>query len=180
MKICVFAPDLPYPPNRGERADVWRRILALRALGHQLMLVCLVEPDGHPLAPAAADLAAVDAVVAQRFSFPMRRNAWRTLSQLAMAWRTSWHAATRMPVADEQRQLQVLLDDFAPDRLWLDGTWFGRVVLVALQRGQARLAYPSHNIEHQYLARQADVVRVGATGWRSAWRAGAWAASSGN
>ncbi len=172
MKICVLAPDLPYPPNRGGRADVWRRILALRALGHQLMLVCLVEPDGHPLAPAAADLAAVDAVVAQRFSFPMRRSAWRTLRQLAMAWHTPWHAATRVPSAAEQRQLQVQLDDFAPDLLWLDGPWFGPVVLSALQRGQARLAYRSHNIEHQYLARQAAV----ALRWRDrlAWRAACW------
>lgn len=172
MKICVFAPDLPYPPNRGGRADVWRRILALRVLGHEVALVCLVEPDGHPLAPTAADLEAVDAVVAQRFSFPMRRSAWRTLRQLAMAWHTPWHAATRVPEAAEQSQLQAMLDDFAPDVLWLDGPWFGRVVLAALQRRQARLAYRSHNIEHQYLARQADV----ALRWRDqlAWRMACW------
>lgn len=172
MNICVFAPDLPYPPNRGGRADVWRRILALRALGHQVMLVCLVEPEGHPLAPAAADLAAVDAVVVQRFSFPMRRSAWRTLRQLLMALHTPWHAATRVPAAVEQLQLQSMLDGFTPDLLWLDGPWFGRVVLAALQRGPARLAYRSHNIEHQYLARQAAV----ALRWRDrlAWRMACW------
>jgi len=172
MNICVFAPDIPYPPNRGGRADIWRRILALRLLGHQVMLVCLVEHDG-PLAPSAADLAAVDAVVTARFCFPMRRGHWRTLRQLALAWRTPWHAATRVPLRNERRQLWVLLDGFAPDLMWLDGPWFGHLVLQALARfSRARLAYRSHNIEHQYLARQAAV----AMRWRDqiAWRMACW------
>ena len=172
MKICVFAPDIPYPPHGGGRADIWRRILALRMLGHQVMLVCLVEPDG-PLAPSAADWAAVDAVVAARFSFPMRRGPWRTLRQLAMAWHTPWHLATRVPLPAERQQLWALMDRFAPDLLWLDGPWFGRLVLQALaRRSSTQLAYRSHNIEHQYLARQAAV----ALRWRDqlAWRMACW------
>jgi glycosyltransferase involved in cell wall biosynthesis len=173
MNLCVFSPDLPYPPNRGGRADVWRRILGLRALGHQVMLVCLVEPAGHPLAPSAAELAAVDAVVAARFSFPMRRNPWRMLRQVALAWHTPWHAATRVPLHAEQQRLQAMLDDFAPDVLWLDGPWFGRLVLDVLACGcKARLAYRSHNIEHEYLWRQAAVaLRLRD---RLAWRMACW------
>ena len=180
MNICVFAPDLPYPPNRGGRADVWRRILALRALGHQVMLVCLVEPEGHPLAPAAADLAAVDAVVVQRFSFPMRRSVWRTLRQLAMAWRTPWHAATRVPSATEQRQLQAMLADFAPDLLWLDGPWFGRAVLAALQRRPPGWPTARTTSSTSICLGRPTWRCAGATSWRGAWRAGAWPASSGN
>ena len=173
MKFCVFSPDLPYPPNRGGRADVWRRILGLRALGHRVMLVCLVEPAGHPLAPSAAELAAVDAVVAARFSFPMRRSPWRMVRQLALAWHTPWHAATRVPLGAERQRLQAMLDDFAPDVLWLDGPWFGRVVLDVLARGcRARLAYRSHNIEHQYLWRQAAVAMRLRD--RLAWRMACW------
>lgn len=171
MKICVFSPDVPYPADRGGRADVWRRILAMRALGHQVMLVCLHEPDG-PLAPSVQDLAAVDAVVAQRFLFPMRRSPWRTLRQLALAWHTPWHAATRVPSVDEQRRLWAQLAAFAPDLLWLDGPWFGRTVLHWLQQQPTALAYRSHNIEHQYLRRQAAVAVNRRD--RLAWRMACW------
>lgn len=171
LRIAVFAPDMPYPPNRGGRADVWRRILALRALGHQVMLVCLHESAG-PLAPSVADLAAVDAVVAQRFMFPMRRGPWRTLRQLALAWHTPWHAATRVPTSAERLQLWAQLDDFAPDLLWLDGPWFGRVVLARQAVRRLPLAYRSHNVEHQYLQRQAAAaVRLRD---RLAWRMACW------
>lgn len=173
MRIVIFAPDLPYPPNRGGLADVWRRILGMRALGHEVILVCLVEPAGHPLAPSAADLAAVDAVVSTRFSFPMRRGPWRTLRRLALAWRTPWHAGTRVPVRAEREHLQSMLTAFAPDVLWLDGPWFGRVVLDMLGHlPRARLAYRSHNIEHQYLWRQAAVAMRLRD--RMAWRMACW------
>jgi glycosyltransferase involved in cell wall biosynthesis len=171
MRIAVFSPDIPYPPNRGGRADIWRRILALRLLGHQVMLVNLQEPEG-PRAPTAADLVAVDAVVTARFSFAMRRSLWRTLKQMAMAWYTPWHAATRVPNADEQRRLWAQLDAFAPDVLWLDGPWFGRVVLAQLARRPSRLAYRSHNVEHHYLKRQAAVA-VRARD-RLAWHLACW------
>lgn len=171
LRITVFAPDIPYPPNRGGRADVWRRILALRALGHQVMLVCLHERAGS-LAPSVADLAAVDAVVARRVMFPMRRSPLRTLRQLAMAWHTPWHAATRVPTTEEQLRLCAELDEFAPDLLWLDGPWFGRVVLGLQAVRRLPLAYRSHNIEHQYLKRQAAVaVRLRD---RLAWRMACW------
>lgn len=143
----------------------------MRALGHEVMLVCLHEPVG-PTAPSAADLAAVDAVVARRFMFPIRRSPWRTLRQLAMAWHTPWHAATRVPSRAEQQQLWVLLDAFAPDLLWLDGPWFGRVVLVRQAVRSLPLAYRSHNIEHQYLRRQAAVAVQLRD--RLAWRMACW------
>ena len=171
MRIAVFAPDIPYPPISGGRADIWRRILALRALGHQVMLVNLYEPAGR-LAPLAQDLAAVDGVVTARFSFPMRRSRWRTLQQLAMAWHTPWHVANRVPDADEQPRLCAQLDAFAPDVLWLDGPWFGREVLAQLARRPSRLAYRSHNIEHRYLRGQAAAaLRLRD---RLAWRMACW------
>src|SRR5687768_6180433 len=118
LRIAVFSPDMPYPANRGGRADVWRRIVAFRKLGHEVMLVNLYEPAG-PAAPSKAELAAVDAVVQARFSFPMVRGPWRTVRQLAMAWRTPWHAATRVPDAALRLRLNEALDRFAPDLLWL-------------------------------------------------------------
>lgn len=154
MRIVVFAPDVPYPPNRGGRADIWRRILALKSLGHAVMLVNLQEPSG-PTAPTAADLADVDQVVDRRFSFPMKRGSLRTLRQLAMSWLTPWHAATRVPEPSEREVLDRMLGSFKPDLLWLDGPWFGPLAADIAHVLDLPLAYRSHNIEHIYLWGQA-------------------------
>lgn len=156
MRIAVFSSDIPYPANRGGRADVWRRILAFRRLGHEVMLVNLFEPTGA-MAPTAEHLNAVDDVVSARFSFPIKRGAWRTLMQLATAWHTPWHAATRMPTPAEQAELLRRARTFRPDLLWLEGPWFGRLVLDLARALDCEFAYRSHNIEHQYLWRQASV-----------------------
>lgn len=154
MNIVVFAPDVPYPANRGGRADIWRRMLALRALGHQVMLVNLFEATG-PTAPTPQHLAEVDRVVAARFSFPMKRGPGRTLRQLAGAWWTPWHAATRIPDDEEYRQLGEKLERFRPDLLWLEGAWFGPLVERVSSQRRVPYAYRSHNVEHTYLWGQA-------------------------
>lgn len=156
MRIAVFAPDIPYPAHRGGRADVWRRLLALQRIGHEVLLVNAQEPEGR-LAPTAAQLAVVDATVAARVSFPIRRSPWRTVRQLALAWRTPWHAATRVPDPRGAAALRAALDRFRPELLWLEGPWFGRVVAeLAAERG-TRYVYRSHNVEHLYLPGQAAV-----------------------
>lgn len=154
MRLLVLAPDTPFPPHRGGRADVWRRILALRALGHEVMLVHLHEPVG-PLAPCAEDLAAMERVVASRFSFPIKRGPWRTLRQLVGAHRIPWHAATRLPEPAEQGALDARIDAFQPELMWLDGPWFGPLAERIAQARGLGWAYRSHNVEHQYLRRQA-------------------------
>lgn len=154
MRVVVFSPDVPYPPNRGGRADVWRRIEAMVRSGHHVMLVNLQEPTG-PLAPSAGDLAQLDAVVSVRFSFPIKRSVWRTLRQLVGASSIPWHAATRIPGAGEAVVLEKKIKEFQPDFLWLDGPWFGSVAETAAEKFGAPILYRSHNIEHLYLARQA-------------------------
>lgn len=167
MRIVVFSPDVPFPPNRGGRADIWRRILAFKALGHAVMLVNLHEPDG-PTAPTAAHLQAIDATVDARFSFPMKRGPGRTLRQLALSWWTPWHAATRIPEPAERKVLDATITGFQPDLLWLDGPWFGPLGLALAAQCRLPLAYRSHNVEHTYLWGQA----AAAVRWRDqvAWR----------
>ena len=154
MKIAVFSPDLPYPPNRGGRADIWRRIEAFRSLGHEVMLVNLQEPSGVN-APTPAALQHVDAVLNRRFSFPIKRGIFRTVRQLLMSWLIPWHAATRTPDPAEKQALFAMLKQFSPDMLWLDGPWFAVSALEAKRRYGVPLLYRSHNIEHRYLRGQA-------------------------
>ncbi|MCE4538317.1 glycosyltransferase family 4 protein [Pelomonas sp. P7] len=167
MRIAVFAPDCPFPPDRGGRADVWRRLLALRGGGHELMLVHLYEPAG-PLAPKPQDLTAMDAHLARRFAFPIKRGPWRTLRQLAASPWLPWHAATRVPEGDERAALDAALQSFSPEVLLLEGPWFGEMVKRTADRLSVPYLYRSHNVEHRYLRGQARA----AGHWRDriAWR----------
>lgn len=167
MRIAVFAPDTPYPPNRGGRADIWRRLLALASGGHELMLVHLYEPSG-PLAPTSADLAAMDAQLPRRFAFPIKRGPWRALRQLAGSPWVPRHVATRVPEPPERAALDEALRHFAPELLLLEGPWFGEQVKRTVRRLGVPYVYRSHNIEHLYLLGQARAAQR----WqdRIAWR----------
>lgn len=156
MNIVVLAPDTPYPANRGGRADIWRRILAFKALGHRVYLIHLQETQA-PLRPAAGDLAAMDAVVDGRFSFPIKRGLLRSVRQLLGMGRLPWHAATRVPSPSELAELLPKVQTFQPDLLWLEGPWFGWLTEELRRHGGIRVAYRSHNVEHLYLRGQARV-----------------------
>lgn len=155
MRIVVFAPDLPYPAHRGGRADIWRRILAFRQLGHEVMLVSLCETSG-PEAPTKDDFDYVDTVVNERFTFPIKRGLFITIRQLASSWHTPWHAATRIPNVDELKVLEANLQVFQPDFMWLDGPWFGVIGRSFAKSLGVPLLYRSHNIEFRYLQGQAN------------------------
>lgn len=169
MKLVVFSSDVPYPANRGGRADVWRRLLALKLLGHEVMLVHLFEATG-PTAPTQQHWAVIDEVVASRFSFPMRRGAWRTFRQLLNCYWRPWHAATRTPESGEYKILMDRLVRFKPDLLWLEGPWFGPLVERVASDLGLTYAYRSHNVEHVYLWGQARaaVRRRDQIAWRLA------------
>jgi polysaccharide biosynthesis protein PslH len=167
MKILVLAPDVPYPANRGGRADIWRRIQAFKALGHHVMLVHLVEPSG-PLAPTDEQLAHLRCVVDNHFSFPIRRGPWQTVKKLAWAPWVPWHVGSRVPHTADATPLFQQIAVFAPDLVWLEGPWFGELAMDLQANHGLKLAYRSHNVEHLYLHGQAKA----AVSWRNklAWR----------
>ncbi len=169
MRILVCVWDFPYPPRGGGRGDVWRRIEAFVRLGHEVMLVNLYDPDG-PRVPSAEHLAAVDEVVSERFSFPIKRGRLRTIRQLLNAARVPWHVATRVPDLEEASEIDQKARAFGPDVIWLDGPWFGELGLRLSRELGVPIAYRSHNVEHVYLKRQASaaVRRRDRLAWRLA------------
>ncbi len=167
MRVLVLSPDTPYPPTRGGRVDIWRRLLALKAMGHQVMLLYPVDTSTFSVkSPDEARVlsATVDAVL----SFPMERSLLATAKRLLGLGRLPWHAATRAPAPALAAALGAAVDRFAPDVLVLEGPWLGELAKTFLAAGGRRLLYRSHNIEHQYLWRQAMVAQR----WRDglAWR----------
>jgi hypothetical protein len=167
MNIVVLSPDIPYPPNRGGRADIWRRIEAFRALGHRVALVYLYDPVPHG-PPSEAVLAKIGEVVEVREGFPIQRGLGRTLRQLAGSRRVPWHAATRVPGPAERTRIVASLRAFAPQLLWLDGPWFGELARDLAREFSIPYAYRSANIEFQYLRGQARVAARARD--RLAWR----------
>lgn len=160
MRVLVFSPDTPYPPNRGGRADIWRRIEAFVALGHSVMLVHLTDPTNAD-SSNEANLSVIESVVDIRESFPIRRNLYLTVKQLARALWVPWHVATRVP--DFKRRIQIIksIRSFKPDVLWLDGPWFGVLAKDVAADLNIPLLYRSHNVEHRYIRGQAKVaVRI--------------------
>ena len=156
MRIVVFSPDLPFPPNRGGKADIWRRILAFKSLGHQVMLVNMVEIAGQE-APTASDIEHTRCTVDSHFQFPIKRSLILTIRQLFGSLKTPWHAATRVPNSDEMRELTKQIEHFKPDFLWMDGPWFGVVSNIYSKKLKIPILYRSHNIEHRYLLGQAKI-----------------------
>lgn len=144
---------MPYPPRGGGRADVWRRVEAFTKLGHEVMLVHQYELK-PPRAPLPEHLDEMDAVLAARFSYPIRRGALRTLYRLAGMRALPWRVAKAQPQGAAALEA---VRAFDPDLIWLDGPWLGEFARVVRDELGAPIAYRSHNIEHLYLRRQAEV-----------------------
>ena len=42
-KVLLVASDFVYPPNHGDRVDIWNRILCLNKMGFKIDLVCTIK-----------------------------------------------------------------------------------------------------------------------------------------
>lgn len=153
-RLVVLAPDIPWPANRGGRADVWRRIQALRSQGAAVFLIHLFEPSGG-LSPSEQAFDHLKRHVDGHACFPMRRGKWLTLKRLASAASVPWHAATRVPTPDERERVVAKVRAFAPTAVWLEGPWFGELAKEISSELQIPLVYRSHNVEFRYLRGQA-------------------------
>jgi glycosyltransferase involved in cell wall biosynthesis len=158
QRLVVFAPDIPWPANRGGRADVWRRIQALRSQGAAVLLVHLYEATG-PLVPTQAEWAHVKQHVDAHECFAMRRGRALTLRRLLNARHVPWHAATRVPEPPDATRIRAAVQAFQPTAMWLEGPWFGELACRFADEFAVPLAYRSHNVEHRYLLGQARAAK---------------------
>ena len=165
VRIAILAFDFPYPPNRGGRADIWRRLLTLRALGHRVMLVAWSIPGHEPTAQA---IATVKEQVDHLFLFPARHGAIDALMRLVLLARWPSYASARRLSDQQNLELNTALRDFSPNLIWCEGPYPGAAAETLSHRTGVPLVYRSHNIEHQYMRKQASAARH----WRDrfAWR----------
>jgi hypothetical protein len=155
LSIVVVAQEFPYPPNHGGRADVWRRLRAFKALGARIALVCWYD-DGVN-APAANEIAAVNAVVDALVAVPKRGGGRRALVRLGrIACGTPSHAAAR--VMDDSVFTAAIsqIGTFGPNAVWLDSPYGGVFAARLCKQMKLPMFYRSHNIEHTYFLGQAS------------------------
>jgi glycosyltransferase involved in cell wall biosynthesis len=158
QRITVFSTDFPYPANKGGRADVWRRMQALKQLGVGVQLVCFYD-DLPGKRPSADERAAVLQVASSLHAYPIRKGLLATVRRLSQIHRLPWHAACRTLNLKDQRLLEQDIQHFDPTCLWCEGPWCGLNAQRAAARLNKPLIYRSHNVEHLYMRRQAGAAR---------------------
>ena len=154
LHLVVVAPEFPYPPTHGGRADVWRRLRALKALGAKLALVCWYE-DGITK-PSDNELAAVRDVIDTLVVVPKKGGARRALMRLSrIAAGTPSHAAARVLDRADFNQALEKLTLFEANAVLLDSPYGGVFASQMSKQLSLPMFYRSHNIEHKYFQGQA-------------------------
>jgi len=158
MRLIVVSPDIPYPANRGGRADIWRRIQAFTALGVEVFLIFYFD-DRTREAPEAADMAEIRKHVRQVEYLPIDRSLGAALGRLAKTGSLPWHVACRTPNRAQLDQLTAMAKSFNPDAIWCEGPWVAQVARPLRAALGKPMLYRSHNIEHVYMLGQSRVTR---------------------
>jgi glycosyltransferase involved in cell wall biosynthesis len=167
MRLLVVAYDVPYPADRGGRADIWRRLVALNELGCATLLICWHEA-GTSSVPTAEQVAVIQKRVEVMRAYPIRRGLTEALTRLTRLHSAPSHATGRRVEGRDWVELLETARKFCPEAIWLEGPYGG----LAARRLSAALGIPifyrSHNIEHLYMARQSAAARS----WRNrvAWK----------
>lgn len=152
-RLTVFYQDMPFPANQGGKADVWRRIQAIRRKGGQVQLVHWVPGgiESFPVAQVEELRASVDSIVSFR-----RKGA---VLNRGSVWTTPlWMSKFRLSPTGFQN-LSSEVERFGAQGVWVEGPWTAEIGLRISESMKLPLYYRSHNIEHHYMAGQARAER---------------------
>jgi polysaccharide biosynthesis protein PslH len=148
MKITLICHDIPYPPNRGARVEMWRRIKAFSNIGVELQLISWID---EPLQPE--EIAEIKKYVKDIYLIPFER----TLGSLARRAIDLLHypleVTSRIVRGKELTTLLSSVGTFHPDVIWLDGIHGGEIADKLSKKLNIPLITRSHNIEYLYYRR---------------------------
>lgn len=163
LRLVVVTTEFPFPPNHGGRADVWRRLLLLKRLGCEIMLVCWYD-DQPEIWPTTEHLSKVRAEVSELKVLPNRRGIRANgLRLFQMLKGMPSHAAARAVYGEHFDELVTAVKEFNPNAVLLDNLYGGILALELKKVLGLPFFYRSHNIEHRYFAGQA----AAAKSWRN-------------
>lgn len=158
MRILHILHEFPYPPNSGVRCDMWRRLLAFKELGHEVMAIAWVSERAGEL-PSASEM---EVVRQNTDRFMLLTIADRIATKARRLWnlrKYPSYIASRIPPSGERRQIRKAVEEFSPDLIWVEGVHPTWLALDLKARLGIPLAYRSHNIEARYVKEQASLAR---------------------
>lgn len=160
LRITVLYQNIPFPADRGGKADVWRRLLAFKARGLTVQLIHWPPVEAVTNHGTETIAAALDDVIAL---VPRRRLGLVSVTDMAQV---PFQITKFRLGATEYDALLARVRNFSPDAVWIEGPWTSEVG-VALARDLRRpLHYRSHNIEHLYMPSQAAATRGLIARWK--------------
>lgn len=155
--VLLVAPVLPFPPDRGGKADVWRRALALRECGATVLLACPRNGDlTDGLMTDAAAQAGVELMLLARAPSGQAIRHW-LLSGLSLPL----FSARRMPTTADEQALIHRARGLGVNVVVSEGPWLWPLAKTVGRALGCPLVYRSHNIEAAYMQRQRELERSG-------------------
>jgi glycosyltransferase involved in cell wall biosynthesis len=154
MKLLACLQDFPLPANAGIRADIWRRLKALRELGHEIDVITWT---GGRLDPALTDehLTEVQSACSSLKVFNIDRS-WRRIARLA---RYPSQIAGRIFDASVLATTLGRFEGKKHDAVWIDGIHASGAGLQIARALNLPFVYRSHNQEARFLAEQTHLAR---------------------
>lgn len=148
MKITLICHDIPYPPNRGARVEMWRRIKAFSNMGVELQLISWFS---EPLRPE--EITEIKKYVKEIYLIPFKHTLWSLAYRAIDLFYYPLEVTSRIV---RGKELSTLLSDvrvFHPDVIWLDGIHGGQLAAKLSKNLNVPLITRSHNIEYLYYSR---------------------------
>jgi hypothetical protein len=156
MKLTFIFNEMPFPANHGGRVDVWRRIKAFHRAGVRLQLI-VWKGDRPEHQPTPEHLAELGKYVEEIHFFTIGSDWASRIRRLVNLTRFSSHVASRALTGQEYRDLIAEVKQFDPAAIWLDAIYGGVLALALAKDLHLPFYVRSHNLEHQYMARQAGL-----------------------
>jgi polysaccharide biosynthesis protein PslH len=151
--VLVIAPGLPYPPDRGGKADIWRRAVALSKCGATVLLACpRADEKTNQLAADAATKAGIELFLFDRASPGQALGRW-----LMAAAALPLFSARRLPSDATRSRLLERARALSVNVVVSEGPWLWPLAKSAARDLRCPLVYRSHNIEFAYMRRQREL-----------------------
>ncbi len=158
MKITFIANEMPYPPHHGGRVDIWRRIKGMRKAGVRLQFIAW-QGDRSEHRAKPEHVAELKKYVDEVHLLTIGSNWSARLGRLLRLPRYPSLVAAMAAPALTNGALFEAVRRFEPSAVWLESVYGGPLARRIVSMLNVPLYLRSHNIEHQYMRRQAALAR---------------------
>lgn len=156
MNIIVFSHDLPWPANHGGRIDVYNRLKAFKELGNNIFLVAWANFEDNNCDESFNH---IRQTVTDLVCFPKRtglRGKFLDISAKAILLAGQSSVVTQCSLSKMGfKKLLKKIEEFSPDAFFVESVYAAKLASKFSRITGVPLFIRSHNIEHNYLKKQA-------------------------